>query len=87
MKKRPILCTFCTQSAVRGLTRLFELPSPFHIKRQTLAVFVPQPSVSVFLSGQKKQLLQYLSILCVNVCGLLHSRSYGKNRVHAPFMV
>ena len=28
-----------------------------------------------------------INILCVDVCELLHSRSYAKNRVHAPFVV
>jgi hypothetical protein len=81
---------FCTQSVIRGLTRLFVLHSPFRIKAQTHAVFVPQPSVYVFvfLSEQKSDFYSILiNILYVNVCGLLHSRSYGKNRGHAPFMV
>ena len=92
MKKRLILCTLCRQSVIRGLTRLFELPSPFRIIRQTLAFFVPQPCVCVCvcfpIRAKKSDFCSILiNILCVNVCGLLHSRSYGKNQVHAPLMV
>jgi len=31
IKRRPILCAFCTQSVIRGLMRLFVLLSPFRI--------------------------------------------------------
>jgi len=94
---RQILCTFCTQSVIRGLTRLFELPTPFWSKRQTLAVFVPQSCVCVcvcvcvflyYCQDRKSEFCSILiHILCVNVCGLRHCRRHGKNRVHTPFMV
>jgi hypothetical protein len=59
MKKRPILCMFCTQSAIRVLTRLFELTALFESKNKHLLSLFHSPvcvcvCVFVFLSGHKK---------------------------------
>ena len=55
VKKRPVLCTFCTQSAIPGLTRLFELTGLFEPKnKHLLSLFHSPVCLCVPVRAQKK---------------------------------
>ena len=73
--KRPILCMFCTQSVVRGLTSLFSATQPFS-KQKTNTYYLCSTAlcvcvcvcVCVPLRAEKATSAVFQLIFCVSTC-------------------
>jgi len=95
LMKIPSLFMFCMRSLVRGLTRLFFWATQLFSNQKTNTYYLCSTALCVCVclcvcssQGTKSDFCSIsINILCVNLCGLPHCRSYGKTRVHAPTVV